>query len=281
MSEYQQSQSSYEGILAKAIANSMKSDLITSSNINSFQAAAAGSRRLDDSSSDSDIYVLIRRRLSTSSSIALTYTVLTQSSSLTYDGLSSQLKSSVSSGYFNKQLQSIASGEGYNTLAQCTSSSVSTVDETPTASPSQTPTVNPNDDDFSSLNDGARAGIVIGCVLGGVLLGLCLYYYTQMGPKISSSSSSTTTPPVAVEKAPSSPISETLQETQNPLATTRTSAARSDVFFGRISEITSSMEPLHEEKQSEQLSVFRMSTMGPADHAPEDRYSLSDGHVDL
>ena len=101
MSEYQQSQSAYEEILGEAIANSMKSDLITSSNINSLQAAA-GSRRLDGSS---DIYVLIRRRLTTSSSIALTFTVLTQSSSLTYEGLSSQLKSSVSSGYFNEQLQ--------------------------------------------------------------------------------------------------------------------------------------------------------------------------------
>ena len=252
----------------------MKSDLITSSNINSLQAAA-GSRRLDGSS---DIYVLIRRRLTTSSSIALTYTVLTQESSLTYEGLSSQLKSSVSSGYFNKQLQSIASGEGYNTLAQCTSSSTSTVDETPTYDDDSTS--QNNDDDFSSLGDGARAGIVIGSVLGGVLLGLCVYYYTQMGSKLSSSAS---TPPLvqkAAPEAPSAPLSETLQETQNPLATTRTSAARSDVHFGRISEI-STMEPLQEEKQSEQLSVFRMSTFGPAEHIPEDRYSLSDGHVDL
>jgi hypothetical protein len=194
LSEYQQSQSAYEGILGEAIANSMKSDLITSSNINSLQAAA-GSRRLDGSS---DIYVLIRRRLATSSSIALTFTVLTQSSSLTYEGLSSQLKSSVSSGYFNKQLQSIASGEGYNTLAQCTSSSASTVDETPTASPSSSPSWSPsssitsspsssNKDDSSSLSGGAIAGIVIGDVLGVLLLGLCLYYcYTQMGSKHSS-----------------------------------------------------------------------------------------------
>jgi len=171
LSEYQQSQSAYDGILGEAIANSMKSDLITSSNINSLQAAA-GSRRLDGSS-DSGIYVLIRRRLTTSSSIALTYTVLTQSSSLTYEGLSSELKSSVSSGYFNTQLQSIASGEGYNTLAQCTSSSVSTVDETPTSSSSS------NKDD--SLSGGAIAGIVIGSVFGAVLIGLGLYYF--LGPK--------------------------------------------------------------------------------------------------
>ena len=156
----------------------MKSDLITSSNINSLQAAA-GSRRLDGSS---DIYVLIRRRLATSSSIALTYTVLTQSSSLTYEGLSSQLKLSVSSGYFNEQLQSIASGEGYNTLAQCTSSSATTVDETPTASPSLSPSSSrssSNKDD--SLSGGAIAGIVIGSVFGAVLLGLGLYYF--LGPK--------------------------------------------------------------------------------------------------
>jgi hypothetical protein len=252
----------------------MKSDLITSSNINSLQAAA-GSRRLDGSS---DIYVLIRRRLATTSSIALTYTVLTQESSLTYEGLSSQLKSSVSSGYFNKQLQSIASGEGYNTLAQCTSSSTSTVDETPTYDDDSTS--QNDDDDFSSLSDGARAGIVIGSVLGGVLLGLCVYYYTQMGSKLSSSASTPLLLQKAAPEAPSAPLSETLQETQNPLATTRTSAARSDVHLGRISEI-STMEPLQEEKQSEQLSVFRMSTFGPAEHIPEDRYSLSDGHVDL
>ena len=169
LSEYQQSQSAYERILGEAIANSMKSDLITSSNINSLQAAA-GSRRLDGSS---DIYVLIRRRLATTSSIALTYTVLTQSSSLSYEGLSSQLKSSVSSGYFNEQLQSIASGEGYNTLAQCTSSSATTVDETPASSSSS------NKDD--SLSAGAIAGIVIGSVFGAVLLGLGLYYF--LGPK--------------------------------------------------------------------------------------------------
>ena len=188
----------------------MKSDLITSSNINSLQAAA-GSRRLDGSS---DIYVLIRRRLATRSSITLTYTVLTQSSNLTYEGLSSQLKSSVSSGYFNEQLQSIASGEGYNTLAQSTSSSATTVDETPTPSPSLSPSSTPslspssipslspssipslspsstpsssNKDDSSSLSGGAIAGIVIGGVLGVLLLGLCLYYcYTQMGSKHSS-----------------------------------------------------------------------------------------------
>jgi len=179
LSEYQESQSAYEGILKKAIANSMKSDLITSSNINSLQAAA-GSRRLDGDSSD--IYVLIRRRLTTTSSIALTYTVLTQSSSLTYEGLSSQLKSSVSSGYFNEQLQSIASGEGYNTLAQSTSSSATTVDETPTASPSLSPSSSrssSNKDD--SLSGGAIAGIVIGSVFGAVLLGLGLYYF--LGPK--------------------------------------------------------------------------------------------------
>jgi len=169
LSEYQESPSAYEEILAKVIANSMKNDKITSSNINSLQAAA-GSRRLDGSS---DIYVLIRRRLATTSSIALTYTVLTQSSSLTYEGLSSQLKSSVSSGYFNEQLQSIASGEGYNALAQCTSSSATTVDETPASSSSS------NKDD--SLSAGAIAGIVIGSVFGAVLLGLGLYYF--LGPK--------------------------------------------------------------------------------------------------
>ena len=132
--------------------------------------SSSGIRRLDGSS---DIYVLIRRRLATTSSIALTYTVLTQSSRLTYEGLSSQLKSSVSSGYFNTQLQSIASGEGYNTLAQCTSSSATTVDETPTSSSSS------NKDD--SLSAGAIAGIVIGSVFGAVLLGLGLYYF--LGPK--------------------------------------------------------------------------------------------------
>jgi len=262
LSEYQQSQSAYEVILIKAIANSMKSSLITSSNIVDFQAS--GSRRLYDGS---DIYILIRRRMATSSSITLTYTVFTQSSSLTYDGLSSQLKTSMSSGYFTKQLQSLASGEGYNTLAQCSSNSVSTVNETPTTDDST------SNDDYSSLSDGARAGIVIGSLIGGVLLGIGIYYYTQL---VSKDSSATTTSISADEKGES--INE-IQDTQNPLASARSSAARSDVYLGRISEVAS-IEPIY--GTSEQLSAYRMSAYGgPSDHSPEDRFTLADGHVDL
>jgi len=262
LSEYQQSQSAYEVILIKAIANSMKSSLITSSNIVDFQAS--GSRRLYDGI---DTYILIRRRMPTSSSITLTYTVFTQSSSLTYDGLSSQLKTSMSSGYFTKQLQSLASGEGYNTLAQCSSNSVSTVNETPTTDDST------SNDDYSSLSDGARAGIVIGSLIGGVLLGIGIYYYTQL---VSKDSSATTTSISADEKGES--INE-IQDTQNPLASARSSAARSDVYLGRISEVAS-IEPIY--GTSEQLSAYRMSAYGgPSDHSPEDRFTLADGHVDL
>jgi hypothetical protein len=114
-----------------------------------------------------------RRRLSNHNDIALmssvsaAYTVSVTGAGLSYDTLSTELKTSVEGGQFNIYLHDTAILYGATDLSTASSSTVNTINKTPSSSSS------------SSLSGGAIAGIVIAVIVCILLIGGFVFYFTN------------------------------------------------------------------------------------------------------
>ncbi len=107
-----------------------------------------------------------RRVLSSSDAISISYQVQTNEPGLSYSTLSSQLSSAVSLGTFTQLLQSNAGFYGAGDMSSATSTSVATVNESPSSGSSS---------GSGGLSGGAIAGIVI--ALLAVILGGAAYWF--------------------------------------------------------------------------------------------------------
>lgn len=148
ISQYKAHHTVNELTLKTAIAGCM--DGVTINNFKKWQASAGESRRLEG------IYL---RRLTSSSSIQLVYTVNVRSK-LTANQLFSQLSTNVANGNFNLLLQQAAQANNAGDLLHTESDSVELVD---------------GGSNNNKISDGAVVGIVIGTVIGMLLLIVGIY----------------------------------------------------------------------------------------------------------
>jgi hypothetical protein len=142
-----------------------------------------------------------RRRLATTASVLMSYTVSVASTATSADQLYSQLSDVVASGAFNTALFTNAAALAAPAVQSCTSSSVAFPDPTasptaaptdPTSAPTARATVRPSANpttvptgtggsNGSSLSAGAIAGIAIGIVAFAAIVAGAAYFFMIKG----------------------------------------------------------------------------------------------------
>lgn len=110
---------------------------------------------------------------STSSSISATYIVTVTTGTQSYESLSGQLKSAVSTGLFTSYLHSMTTQTGATGFASASSSSVETSNNLDSSDD------NSDSSSGSGLSGGAIAGIVIGCVAFVVMVIVAVWFFAH------------------------------------------------------------------------------------------------------
>jgi hypothetical protein len=169
---YSANPSLYDSVLKQTIADCL--DGISPDDITDLKVTSASRRLLMNG--DASIALSLRTESGTqhrhlqTNAIRTSYVVRSSNPAVTFDALSTQLESAVSTGVFDAILSENAEDAGATELVGCESSEVSTV-------PLRTSSGSSSD----GLSAGAIAGIVIGCVVGlGILLATSLYSIWRM-----------------------------------------------------------------------------------------------------
>jgi hypothetical protein len=161
--DYIDSKAECDSIIKQSIADMMfqiSVDYITKFQVGSSSRITARTKSISNFRTEED-------------SITVAYEIQTFDTSVTYEELSKELNENVDNGNFDTKMHMYSEAANVPVLLNSTSTSVATIDITPTFAPSTAP----NSSNNSKLSSGAIAGIVIASILVfGMTTSIVIFY---------------------------------------------------------------------------------------------------------